>query len=126
MSLGQSLQRIATDVVKLFGGEQVATLRRYTLTGSPATGRRSKSPAQTVTDVFFTRSAENLLEVDSWASGDETLLFDSTLLTSTALDGRWTFQESGGVERRLSGLTPYRPGPVTLFYAAILRKGSGR
>ena len=122
---GATLRPVANQLIKLFGDKRVVTCRRYSQSGSLASGKKTRTLAETIANVSAVIVAENLFEVDGWQSGDEVVLLSADGFTGQDLDGSWTIQETGGIERPVTGpIQPVKPGADAVYFQALIKTGA--
>ncbi len=122
---GATLRPVADQLIGLFGDDQVVTLRRYSQSGSVAGGKKTRTLAETITNVLAVIVGENLFGIDGWEFGDELVIMSASEFASDRLDGSWTIQKPGELEVSISGpIQPVEPGADTVYYQALVKKGA--
>lgn len=122
---GATLRPVANQLIKLFGDGGVVTCRRYSQSGSVAKGKKTRTLAETVSNVGAVVVSENIFEIDGWQVGDEVVLLTADGFTGQQLDGSWTIQKPGGLERPVNGpISPVEPGADVVYFQALIKSGA--
>lgn len=126
---GATLRPVGDQLIRLFGDGQTVELRRYELAGAASAGQKTPTLVDGYPiEVLAVVVAENVLELDTWEAGSETILISASEFApgEEELTGRWTVKKPGGVEQPISGaVQPVQPGADPVYYALVIQRGAG-